>query len=180
MKQHEDDCKKSYYGLSSSPPLPLPVRYHLLRRQPVCHGDAPPLDVCSPLTGWRVGGALLAVGQSEGGLQVAQRERPADWTVNVDAAGLGHRLSLAHVEPHELLDRVEAVRLQHILHLGMKKQETLNKTSLFVLFFFSRMHHEHDERSAVAEFLLLRLISVSCQSQSIIPPERVYNYQLDI
>lgn len=126
MKQHEDDCKKSYCWHFNSTPLPpgSPVRYHLLRRQPVCHGDAPPLDIRSPLTGRRVGGALLTVGQSEGGLQVAQRECPADWTVDVDAAGLGDRLPLAHVEPHELLDRVETVRLQHILHLGMKKQET--------------------------------------------------------
>ncbi len=81
-----------------------PVRYHLLSRQPVSHGDAPPLDVRSPRTGRRVGGALLAVGQSEGGLQVAQRQSPADGTVDVDTAGLGDGFALADVEPHELLD----------------------------------------------------------------------------
>ncbi|TNN70707.1 hypothetical protein EYF80_018990 [Liparis tanakae] len=98
-----------------------PVRYHLLRGQPVRHGDAPPLDVRSPLTGRRVGGALLADGQSEGGLQVAQRERPAHRTVDVDPAGLGDRFALADVKPHELLDRVEAVGLQHVLHLRRRR-----------------------------------------------------------
>lgn len=102
---------------SSSSSSGSPVRHHLLRRQPVHHGDAPPLDVRPPLVGRRVGGALLAVGQSERGLQVAQRERPADGTVDVDAAGLGERFALAHVEPHELLDRVETVGLQHVLDL---------------------------------------------------------------
>lgn len=89
-----------------STPLPpgSPVRYHLLSRQPISHGDTPSLDVRSPLTGRRVGGALLAVSQSEGGLQVAQRESPADRTVDVDTAGLGDRFALAHVEPHKLLD----------------------------------------------------------------------------
>ncbi len=78
--------------------------YHLFSRQPISHCDAPPLDVRSSRTGRRVGGALLAVGQSEGGLQVAQRESSADWTVDVDAAGLRDRFALAHIEPHKLLD----------------------------------------------------------------------------
>lgn len=122
------DCQGFIIGCSSPRSPGSPVRYHLLRRQPVGHGDAPPLDVRSPLTGRRVGGALLAAGQSEGGLQVAQREGPADRTVDVDAAGLGDRFALAHVKPHELLDRVEAVGLQHILHLRIE----INMTSLFI------------------------------------------------
>lgn len=61
---------------------------------------------------------MLAGGQGEGGFQVAQRERPADRTVDVDAVGLGDRLPLAHVEAHQLLDRVEGVRLQNVLDLG--------------------------------------------------------------
>lgn len=64
---------------------------------------------------------MLTVGQSERGLQVAQWERPADRTVDVNAAGLGNGFALAHVEPHKLLDRVETVGLQHILHLRTEK-----------------------------------------------------------
>lgn len=94
------------------------MRDHLLRGQPVHHGHAPPLDVRPPGAGRRVGGALLAGGQGEGGFQVAQRERPADRTVDVDAVGLGDRLTLAHVEAHQLLDRVEGVCLQNVLNLG--------------------------------------------------------------
>lgn len=123
--KHVEEAEFSSSLAAHSPPLPprSPVRDHLLRRQTVHHGDAPPLDVRPPLAGRRVGGALLAVGQCERGLQVAQRERPADGTVDVDAAGLGDRFSLAHVEPNELLDRVEAVRLQHVLHLRMKRRQ---------------------------------------------------------
>lgn len=112
MKNKGKEKKMAAQSSSSSP-----VRHHLLRRQPVHHGDAPPLDVRPPLAGRRVGVALLAVGQSERGLQVAQRQRPADGPEDVDAAGLGERLVFAHVEPNQLLDRVEAVGLQHILDL---------------------------------------------------------------
>lgn len=69
---------------------------------------------------------MLAVGQGKGGLQVAQRERPADWTVDVDAVGLGNRFTLADVEPHQLLDRVETVGLQNVLDL----RRTAGLTSL--------------------------------------------------
>lgn len=92
------------------------MRHHLLRREPVHHGDAPPFDVRPPLTGRRVGGAVL-VGEGERGLQVAQREGPADGTVDVSPAGLGDHFALTHVEADKLLDRVEAVRLQNVLHL---------------------------------------------------------------
>lgn len=119
----------------SAPSSPSsPVRNHLLCRQPVGHGDAPPLDVRSSLTGRWVGGALLAVGQCEGGLQVAQGEGPADWTVDVDTAGLGDRFALAYVEPHKLLDRVETVRLQHVLHL--REYDQYNHLIYQLCFFF--------------------------------------------
>lgn len=112
----------------NSAPLPpgSPVWHHFLGRQPIGHGDAPPLDVRPPLIGRRVGRALLAVGQGERGLQVAQWESPAYGTVDVDAAGLGDRLALANVEAHKLLDRVKTVRLQHVLHLRMRRQQHLH------------------------------------------------------
>ena len=62
--------------------------YHFLRRQPIGHGDASSLNVRPPLAGRGVSGALFAHGQREGGLQVAQRESPANRTVDVDSAGL--------------------------------------------------------------------------------------------
>lgn len=104
-----------------------PVRHQLLRREPIHHGDTPPFDVCPPLTGRRVGGAVL-VGEGERGLQVAQRESPADGTVDVGPAVLGDHFTLTHVEADELLDRVEAVRLQNVLHL---EDQDGNETLLY-------------------------------------------------
>lgn len=80
-----------------------PVRHHFFSCEPVGHGDAPPFDVRSPLIGRRVGRAVL-VGEGERRLQVAQRESPADGTVDVGAAGLGDCFALTHVETNELLD----------------------------------------------------------------------------
>lgn len=81
-----------------------PVRYHLFGRQPVGHGDAPSLDVGSSLSGRRIGGAVLAACKGKSCLQVAQREGPADWTVDVGGTGLRQRLTLAHIEAYKLLD----------------------------------------------------------------------------
>ena len=69
---------------------------------------------------------MLAMGQGEGGLQVAQRQGAADGAVDVSPAGLDHGPALAHVEPHQLLDRVEAVpRLQHVLDLQEGEDQPL-------------------------------------------------------
>lgn len=100
-------CSKSQqsgFADNTAEPPGSPVRYHLFSCQPVSHGDAPSLDVGSSLTGRRVGGAMLAACEGKSGLQVAQREGPADWTVDVGGAGLRQRLTLAHIEAHELLD----------------------------------------------------------------------------
>lgn len=80
-----------------------PVRYHFFSCESVGHGDASPFDVRSPLIGRRVGRAML-VGEGECRLQVAQRESPADRTVDVGAAGLGDCFALTHVKTNELLD----------------------------------------------------------------------------
>lgn len=80
-----------------------PVRYQFFSCESIGHGDAPPFDVRPPLIGRRVGRAMLA-GEGERRLQVAQRESPADGTVDVGAAGLGDCFALTHVEPNELLD----------------------------------------------------------------------------
>jgi len=114
------------------------VRYHLFGCQSISHGDAPSLDVRSPLTGRRVGGALLAVGEGESRLQVPQWERPADRTVDESSAGLGDRFALAHIKANKLLDWVKTIRLQHVLHLKMKMEQN---------FLLHTQPHKHSKRN---------------------------------
>lgn len=84
---------------------------------------------------------MLAVGQGESGLQVAQGESPADWTVDVDTTGLGNRFALAYVKPHKLLHRVETVRLQYILYLWVRR----------FLKLINSLHHERNKENDFLE-----------------------------